>query len=107
VHSDVTIAMLTKDLAAVCLDVVGQSVVDWLKSSGIEILDVPFKHSKGLGINVVSLGDERVLLPKQSTYLADHCRGLGLEVFDPDVSKITVVGGGIHCMCQPLRRDPE
>lgn len=107
VHSDVTIAMLTKDLAAVCTDVVGKSVVDWLKNSGIEILDVPFKHSLGLGINVVALGEERVLLPAQSSYLVEGCRALGLEVYDPEVDKITVGGGGIHCMCQPLRRDPE
>ena len=107
VHADVTIAMLAKDLAAVCLDVVNEPVVDWLKNSGIEIIDIPFKHSKGLGINVVSLGNDRVLLPKQSAYLAEKCLAVGLEVFDPDVSKITVCGGGIHCMCQPLRRDPE
>ena len=107
VHADVTIAMLTKNLAAVCLDVVDRSVVDWLTGNGIEILDVPFKHSKGLGINVVSLGDDRVLLPLQSAYLVENCRALGLEVFSPDVTKITIAGGGIHCMCQPLRRDPE
>jgi len=106
-HADVTIAMLAKNLAAVCQDVVDQSVVNWLKNSGIEIIDIPFKHSRGLGINVVSLGNDRVLLPKHSVYLGEKCRAIGLEVFSPDVSKITVGGGSIHCMCQPLRRDPE
>ena len=28
------------------------------------------------------------------------------EVYDPDVSLFTHGGGGVHCMCQPLRRDP-
>jgi len=55
----------------------------------------------------VSLGHDRVLMPKQSDFLAERCRALGLTVYDPDVSALTQVGGGIHCMCQPLRRESE
>ncbi len=105
VHADCTIGMLTDSLAAVCTDVVTPEVQQWLRGLGIELLDVPFRYIGSLGINVVSLGADRVLLPRQSDFLADRCRGLGLEVYDPEVSAITMVGGGIHCMCQPLRRD--
>ena len=38
--------------------------------------------------------------------LIEHCRAQGLTVYDPDVSMIANGGGSIHCMCQPLRRDP-
>jgi N-dimethylarginine dimethylaminohydrolase len=105
VHTDCTVGMLTDNLAAVCTDVVNPEVQDWLRGLGIDLLDVPFRYVGSLGINVVSLGEDRVLLPRQSDFLADKCRGLGLKVYDPDVSAITMVGGGIHCMCQPLRRD--
>jgi N-dimethylarginine dimethylaminohydrolase len=105
VHADCTIGLLTDNLVAACTDVVTPEVQTWLTSLGIEILDVPFRYVTDLGINVVSLGDERVLMPKQSDFLAERCRSLGLTVYDPDVSAITRVGGGIHCMCQPLRRD--
>jgi len=105
VHADCTIGMLTDNLAAVCSDVVTPEVQDWLRGLGIELVDVPFGYIGSLGINVVSLGADRVLMPKQSDFLADKCRALGLEVYSPDVSAITMVGGGIHCMCQPLRRD--
>ncbi len=105
VHADCTLGMLTDSLIAACTDVVTPEVKDWLLGLGIELLDVPFRYVGDLGINVVSLGEDRVLLPKQSDYLADKCRGLGLSVYDPDVSAITMVGGGIHCMCQPLKRD--
>jgi N-dimethylarginine dimethylaminohydrolase len=104
VHADCTVAMLTDQLAAVCTDVVTADVQAWLRGQGIELLDVPFAYIGCLGINVVSLGRDRVLMPRQSDFLADRCRGLGLEVYDPDVSAITMVGGGIHCMCQPLKR---
>ena len=105
VHADCTLAMLTDNLAAACTDVLTEEVRSWLHGLGIELLDVPFRYIGELGINVVSLGAERVLLPQQSDYLADRCRGLGLTVYDPDVAAITQVGGGIHCMCQPLTRD--
>ena len=99
--------MLTPSLAAVCKEVVTPEVQDWLRGLGIELLDVPFGYIGSLGINVVSLGQDRVLMPKQSDFLAERCRALGLTVYDPDVSAITQVGGGIHCMCQPLRRESE
>lgn len=104
VHADVLCAMLTDSLAAVCLDAVDDNVVNWLRGLGIDIIDVPFRYINSLGINVVSFGEDRVLMPKQSTFLADKCRALGLKVYDPDVSEITIVGGGIHCMCLPLKR---
>ena len=81
-------------------------MVDWLKSKQIEIVSVPFKETMDLGCNVVALGNDRVLLPKHSTVLKDKITTLGLEVFDPDVSMITPGGGGVHCMCQSLRRLP-
>ena len=105
VHADCTLGMLTDSLIAACTDVVTPEVKDWLQGLGIELLDVPFRYVGDLGINVVSLGEDRVLMPQQSDYLADKCRGLGLTVYNPDVSAITMVGGGIHCMCQPLKRD--
>ncbi len=105
VHADCTLGMLTDNLIAACTDVVKPEVQAWLKNLGIEILEVPFRYVGNLGINVVALGDDRALMPKQSDFLAERCRALGITVYDPDVSGITMVGGGIHCMCQPLKRD--
>lgn len=106
VHADVTVVMLTDDLAAAVTSVVDPDLLAALKSRGIRVIDVPYEHAVKLGCNVMSLGDDRVLMPKQNAYLADVCRAEGLTVFDPDMSCITVAGGGIHCMSQPLRRAP-
>ncbi len=81
-------------------------MVDWFHGLGIETIEVPYSHALKMGCNVVSLGDDRVLLPKESTFLIDRCKALGLKVYDPDISKISICGGGVHCMSQPLRRDP-
>lgn len=104
-HIDVKLAMLADKLAAVCTDVVEEHLLDWLRSRGIEIIDIPYRALVELEINVVALGDDRVLLPKSSTLLKEKCRAHGLEIFDPDISIFTAGGGGVHCMCQALRRD--
>ncbi|MEN1679589.1 MAG: arginine deiminase family protein [Planctomycetota bacterium] len=104
-HIDVKMAMLAEGLAAVCVEAVEDHLVDWLRGRGIEIIDIPYKALVGLEINVVALGDERVLIPRSSKLLADRCRAHGLAVLDPDISMFTAGGGGVHCMCQALRRD--
>jgi len=106
VHIDLMVVMLAPKLAAVCLESTDDVVIDWLKSKQIEILAVPFKDTLDLGCNVVALGDDRVLMPAHSTNLKEKLRAIGLQIYDPDVSMITPGGGGVHCMCQALRRDP-
>ncbi len=106
VHIDLMVVMLAPKLAAVCLESTDVAVVDWLKSKQIKIISVPFKDTLDLGCNVVALGNDRVLVPEKSLVLKDKIRAHGLEIFDPDVSMITPGGGGVHCMCQALRRDP-
>jgi N-dimethylarginine dimethylaminohydrolase len=106
VHMDVMVAMLAPKLAAVCRDCVNPDVLDWLIQNRIQVLDIPFADTMQLGCNVVALGDDRVLLPAASRTLKEKCRAMGLRVFDPDISMISICGGGVHCLCQPLRRDP-
>lgn len=104
-HLDVMFAMLAENLAAVCTAALEDEFLEWLQSQRIEIIDIPYKSMVNLEVNVVALGDERVLLPNSSTLLKQQCRAHGLTVFDPELSMFTAGGGGIHCMCQALNRD--
>ena len=106
VHIDLMVVMIAPKLAAVCLESTDPGVVEWLQDKGIEIIPVPFQDTLALGCNVVSLGDDRVLLPAESRHLKAQLKARGFEVYDPDLSMITQGGGGVHCMCQSLRRDP-
>jgi N-dimethylarginine dimethylaminohydrolase len=106
VHIDLMVCMLAEKLAAVCLDTTEPQIVDWLKSKGIEILPVSFQDTMTLGCNVMALGDDRVLSTAASKDLNAKLKALGFTVYDPDVTMFTQAGGGVHCMAQPLRRDP-
>lgn len=98
--------MLAPKLAAVCLETTEPEIVDWLKGKGIEILPVSFQDTMTLGCNVMSLGNDRVLSTADSKDLNAKLRALGFTVYDPDMTMFTRAGGGVHCMAQPLRRDP-
>jgi N-dimethylarginine dimethylaminohydrolase len=106
VHIDLMVVMLAPKLAAVCLDCTDPGVVDWLQAKRIEIIPVPFAETLALGCNVVALGDDRVLLPAGSKTLKAALKARGFTIYDPELSMITQGGGGVHCMCQSLRRDP-
>jgi N-dimethylarginine dimethylaminohydrolase len=67
---------------------------------------VTYRDTLKLGCNVVALGNDRVLSTAESKELNAKLRALGFTVYDPDVSMFTLGGGGVHCMCQALRRDP-
>ncbi len=104
-HLDVKLAMLSQKLAAVCYEAVEDDLICWLKSKNIKLINISYRSALELGVNVVALGDDRVLIPASSKELIDKSRAHGLEVFAPDMSMFTSGGGGVHCMCQPLKRD--
>jgi len=56
-------------------------------------------------VNLVALGDNKVLSMAGATDLNAKMRALGFEVFDPDMSMFTLGGGGVHCLSQALCRE--
>jgi N-dimethylarginine dimethylaminohydrolase len=105
VHIDLMVCMLNENCAAVCLDTTEDDVVAWLKQKRIEIIPATFKETMTLGCNVVALGEDRVLSTEGAKDLNGKLRAAGFKVYDPDMTMFTRAGGGVHCMCQPLRRE--
>ena len=106
VHMDGLVVPLAPKLAVACLDALEPWVIDWMRAKGFDFVDVGYKEAKSLGVNLVSLGNERVLSMQGSAELNAKLRALGFTVFDPDMSMFTLGGGGVHCLCQSLARDP-
>jgi N-dimethylarginine dimethylaminohydrolase len=105
VHIDLMVCMLNENCAAVCLETTEDDIVEWLKSKKIEIVPASFKETMALGCNVVALGKDRILSTSSAKELNQNLRAAGFEVYDPDMSMFIQAGGGVHCMCQPLRRE--
>jgi N-dimethylarginine dimethylaminohydrolase len=105
VHIDVLVSVLAPKLAAICVEAASTGLVRWFEGLGFEILDVSIEDAFGLGVNAISLGEDRVISTRRSERLNERLRSLGLTVFDPDLEMFTLGGGGAHCLAQPLRRE--
>ncbi len=105
VHIDLMVCMLNEHCAAVCPETTEDDVIAWLKAKKIEIIPATFKETMALGCNVVTLGGDRVLSTESAKDLNAKMRAAGFTVYDPDMTMFTWAGGGVHCMCQPLRRE--
>ncbi|MCO4823959.1 arginine deiminase family protein [Amylibacter sp.] len=105
VHMDGLIVPLAEKLVVACVDAMEPWLVDIVKGWGIEIVDVDYSEAKNLGVNLVALGDNKVLSMIGATELNAKMRALGFEVYDPDMSMFTLGGGGVHCLSQALCRE--
>ena len=105
VHMDGLVVPLDHKLLVACVDALEPWVVDQIKAWGFQFVDVPYIEAKNLGVNLVALGNGKVLSMKGATMLNQKIRALGFEVYEPDMSMFTLGGGGVHCLCQALHRE--
>ncbi|MGI9523981.1 MAG: dimethylarginine dimethylaminohydrolase family protein [Hyphomicrobiaceae bacterium] len=105
VHMDGLLVPLAPKLVVACLDALEDWIVEKLRSWGFDFIDVSYREAKNLGVNLVALGNDKILSMKGADDLNDKMRAAGFEVYDPDMSMFTLGGGGVHCLCQALSRD--
>ena len=107
VHMDALVVPIAPKLAVACVDALEDWVVEWLASHDFELVEVGYKDcAKSLGVNLVCLGNERILSMASSRDLNERLSAMGFKVHAPDMSMFTLGGGGVHCLSQALRRDP-
>ena len=106
IHIDVLMAVVAEQVAAVCVDLVSGGLVTWLRGRGFEILPVPAEAAFGLGVNAISLGEDRVLTGAGARALNEQMRARGLELYEPELEMFTLGGGGAHCLGQAIHREP-
>ncbi|MGI9487990.1 MAG: dimethylarginine dimethylaminohydrolase family protein [Geminicoccaceae bacterium] len=106
VHMDGLAVPLKEKLLVACLDALEPWLVKQLKDWSFDFVDVPYREAKNLGVNLVALGNDKVLSMKGADELNAKMQALGFEVFSPDMSMFTLGGGGVHCLSQALHRGP-
>ena len=107
IHLDALIVPIAPKLAVVCLDALEDWVIAWLRDRGFDFVDVPYREcAMNLGVNLVGLGNDRILSMASDSDLNERLRALGFKVHEPDMSMFTLGGGGVHCLSQALCREP-
>lgn len=105
VHMDGLVVPLAEKLLVACLDALEPWVVQQMRDWGFDFVDVPYREAKNLGVNLVALGNQKVLSMRGADELNGKMKALGFEVHEPDMSMFTLGGGGVHCLAQALCRE--
>lgn len=107
VHMDAVVVMLERGLALVCEDALPPYALDLLRDEGIQTIKVPYADCVRLGGNLVSLGNQRVLSMAHNIRVNKELIKRGFDVQAVDYDMFALGGGGVHCSCHELHREPE
>jgi N-dimethylarginine dimethylaminohydrolase len=108
VHMDAVVVMLEKGLALVCEDALPPYALNFIKKTqGIRTINVSYADCVKLGGNLVSLGNKRILSMSHNLNVNARLAAEGFQVVAVDYDMFALGGGGVHCSCHELRRDPE
>ena len=103
-HLDNNFGPLADKLAIVNIDAVPDYFIGMLDGLGWELIKVSGEYGRTCEINVLALGEDRVL-SFRGNRLNDAMKAHGLKVYDPDYSIFIANGGGIHCSTFELERE--
>ncbi len=103
-HLDNNFGPLADKLAIVNIDAVPDYFIGMLDGLGWELIKVPGEYGRTCEINVLALGEDRVL-SFRGNRLNDAMKAHGLKVYDPEYRTFTAHGGGIHCSSFELERE--
>ena len=105
VHMDGLVVPLDRKRLVACVDALEDWVVDWLQARGFEFVEVGFAKRKiwvSTWLRSATSASCRWPVPKSST---KKCAHWDIRFTRPDMSMFTLGGGGVHCLCQALKRD--
>lgn len=88
-----------------CPEALPDDFLKYLRQEKYEIITIPGDAVFAGTINLLALGDEKVLSFKENKSGNEKHRALGLEVFDPPLSQFLMDGSGPHCLSFELVRE--
>ncbi|GAG63364.1 unnamed protein product [marine sediment metagenome] len=104
-HLDIIFSVVAPKTVMLCPEALPDDFLKYLKQEKYEIITIPGDAVFAGTINLLALGDEKVLSFKENKLGNEKLRALGLEVFDPPLSQFLMGGSGPHCLSFELIRD--
>ena len=106
-HLDMIFSVVADRTVMLCPEALPDDYLKYLKKEKYEIIDIPGKAVFDGSINLLALGDEKVLSFKENKLGNEKLRALGLEVFNPNLEQFLLGGTGPHCLTFELERDED
>ncbi|GAI75795.1 unnamed protein product, partial [marine sediment metagenome] len=93
-HLDIIFSVVAPKTVMLCPEALPDDFLKYLKQEKYEIITIPGDAVFTGTINLLALGDEKVLSFKENKLGNEKLRALGLEVFDPPLSQFLMGGSG-------------
>jgi len=106
-HLDMIFSVVADKTVMLCPEALPDNFLKYLKNEKYKIITVPGKAVFNGTINLLALGNEKVLSFKENRLGNEKLRALGLEVFDPHLSQFLMGGSGPHCLSFELDREKQ
>jgi len=104
-HLDMIFSVIADKAVMLCPEALPDNFLKYLRQERYEIINIPGKAVFAETINLLALGEEKVLSFKENTIGNEKLKALGLEVYDPPLSQFLLGGSGPHCLTFELIRD--
>jgi len=104
-HLDMIFSVVASKTVMLCPEALPDDFLKYLRQEKYEIITIPGDVVFAGTINLLALGDEKVLSFKENKLGNEKLRALGLEVFDPPLSQFLMGGSGPHCLSFELIRE--
>ena len=104
-HLDTIFTMLSDTCAVACTDELQPELLQRLRQMGIWLLPASVNEVKRLGSNLLSVGDDTLIVPAGNSRMNGVLQGCGFRIVEVEIDQFTRCGGGVHCLTMPLARD--
>jgi len=104
-HLDMIFSVVAPKTVMLCPEALPDNFLRYLRQEKYETITIPGDAVFAGTINLLALGDEKVLSFKENKLGNEKLRALGLEVFNPPLSQFLMGGSGTHCLSFELVRE--
>ena len=104
-HLDTILTMVSDTCAVACTEALEPALLELLRRIGIWLLPVSPQEARKLGSNLLSVGENRLIVPGDNSRLNCVLKACGFDLAEVEIDQFTRCGGGIHCLTMPLARE--
>ena len=103
-HLDMIFSVVAEKTVMLCREALPEHFIKYLENCKYEIINIPGKEVFSGAINLLALGNERVLSFHENKLGNERLKAIGLEVYDPHLNQFLLGGSGPHCLSFELKR---
>ena len=103
-HLDMIFSVIAEKTVMLCPEALPSHFIKFLKNDKFDIINIPGKEVFAGTINLLALGNEKILSFRENKFGNERLRAIGLEVYDPHLSQFLLGGSGPHCLSFELIR---